>query len=110
MNVMTLLEQTDRALTLWANQFAGRSIVLDKFVFDTLDASLLNSGVVLAAYWWLWFEADESGVCAQRRNVVVALLAVIVVATAAWLLKVLLALPPSSPKQPRLRSPTAVRR
>jgi undecaprenyl-diphosphatase len=89
-NFMSLFEQIDRALTLWANQFAGRSIVLDKFVFDTLDTSLLNSGVVLAASWWLWFEAAESGVYAQRRNVVVALLAVIVVATAAWLLKVLL--------------------
>jgi hypothetical protein len=32
MNVMTLFEQTDRALTLYANQFAGRSIVVDKFV------------------------------------------------------------------------------
>ena len=62
MNVMTLLEQTDRALTLYANQFAGRSIVLDKCVYDILDTSLLNGGVFLAAYWWLWFEADESGV------------------------------------------------
>ena len=44
----------------------------------------------LAAYWWLWFEADESGVHAQRRNVVVALLAVISVAGALKLLKVLL--------------------
>jgi undecaprenyl-diphosphatase len=87
---VTLIEQIDRALTLYANQFAGRSIALDKLVYDILDMSLLNSGVFLAAYWWLWFEADESGVYAQRRNVVVALLAVIVVASAAWLLKVLL--------------------
>jgi undecaprenyl-diphosphatase len=90
MNVMTPFEQTDRALTLCANQFAGRSIVLDKFVYDTLDTSLLNGGVFLAAYWWLWFEADESGVHTQRRNVVVALLAVIGVAGALKLLKVLL--------------------
>ena len=87
---MTLIEQIDRALALYANQFAGRSIVLDKFVYDILDTSLLNGGVFLAAYWWLWFEADESGVPAQRRNVVVALLAVIGVAGALKLLKVLL--------------------
>jgi undecaprenyl-diphosphatase len=87
---MTLFEQTDRALTLCANQVAGRSIVLDKFLYDTLDTSLLNGGVFLAAYWWLWFEADESGVHTQRRNVVVALLAVIGVAGALKLLKVLL--------------------
>ena len=88
MNVMTLFEQTDRALTLYVNQFAGRSMVLDKFVYDILDTSLLNGGVFLAAYWWLWFEADESGVPAKRRNVAVALLAVIGVAAALKLLKV----------------------
>ena len=88
--LVTLIEQIDRALTLYANQFAGCSIALDKFVYDILDMSLLTSGLFLSALWWLWFEADESGVYAQRRNVVVALLAVVVVASAAWLLKVLL--------------------
>jgi undecaprenyl-diphosphatase len=87
---VTLIEQIDRALALYANQFAGRSIVLDKCMYDILDTSLLNGGVFLAAYWWLWFEADERGVPAQRRNVVVALLAVIGVAGALKLLKVLL--------------------
>jgi undecaprenyl-diphosphatase len=87
---VTLFEQTDRALTLAANQFAGRSIVLDKFVYDLLDTALLNGGVFLAAYWWLWFEADESAVYSRRRNVVVALLAVIGVASALNLLKFLL--------------------
>jgi hypothetical protein len=89
-NVMTLFEQTDRALTLSANQFAGRSLVLDKFVNDIVYLPLLNGGVFLAPYWWLWFEADESGVHTQRRNVMVALLAVIGVAGALKLLKVLL--------------------
>ena len=109
-NIMTLFEQIDRALALYANQFAGRSIVLDKFVFGTLDTSLLNGGVFLAAYWWLWFEADESGVHAQRRNVVVALLAVIGVAGAAWLLKVLLPFrhPPLSSPGFGLRLPFGV--
>ena len=88
MNVMTLFEQTDRALTLYGNQFAGRSMALDRFVYDILDTSLLNGGVFLAAYWWLWFEIDESGVPAKRRNVAVALLGVIGVAGALKLLKV----------------------
>jgi undecaprenyl-diphosphatase len=87
---VTLIEQTDRALTLAANQFAGRSIILDKFMYDILDTVLLNGGVFVAAYWWLWFEADESGVQARRRNVVVAVLAVIGVAGALKLLKILL--------------------
>jgi undecaprenyl-diphosphatase len=86
---VTLIEHIDRGLTLYANQFAGRSIALDKSVYDILDMLLPNSGLFLSAFWWLWFEADESGVYAQRRSVVVALLAVIGVACAAWLLKVL---------------------
>ncbi len=87
---MTLFEQTDRALTQYANQLVGRSTVLDKFVYDIADSSLLNGGVFLAAFWWLWFETDQSGVYAQRRNVVVALLAATVVAGASRLLQILL--------------------
>ena len=109
MNVMTLFEQTDRALTLYVNQFAGRSMVLDKFVYDILDTLLLNGGVFLAAYWWLWFEADESGVPAKRRNVVVALLAVIGVAGALEAPESPLAVPPSSPERSGSRSTAAVR-
>jgi undecaprenyl-diphosphatase len=89
---MTLFEQTDRALTLSANQFAGRSLVLDKFVNDIVYLPLLNGGVFLAAFWWLWFEADENTVCAQRRSVVAALLGTIVVAGVSHLLKSLLQL------------------
>ena len=87
---MTLLEQIDQALTLAANQFAGRSIVLDNLVYHILDTMLLNGGLLLAVYWWLWFETDENGVHPQRRSIVVAQLAVIGVAVTVKLLKVLL--------------------
>lgn len=87
---MTLLEETDRALTQYANQLAGRSVALDQFVFDIADSTLLNGGVFLAAFWWLWFEADESGAHVQRRNVVIALLAATVVGGVSRLLQVLL--------------------
>jgi undecaprenyl-diphosphatase len=87
MNVMTLFEQTDRALTLSANQFAGRSLVLDQVVNHIVYLPLLNGGVFLTAYWWLWFEADETTVCAQRRNVVASLLGAIVIAGVSHLLK-----------------------
>jgi hypothetical protein len=60
MNVMPLFEQFDLALTLCANQFAGRSIALDKFVNHIAYLPLLNGGVFLAAFFWLWFEADET--------------------------------------------------
>ena len=87
---MTLIEQTDRALTMAANQFAGRSILLDRLVYDILDTALLNGGVFLAAYCWLWFEAGENGVYPQRRNVVVGQMAILGVAGVLGLLKFLL--------------------
>ena len=87
---MTLIEQTDRALTLAANQFAGHSILLDRLAYDTLDTVLLNGGVLLAAYCWLWFETDENGVYPQRRNLVVGQIAILGVAGVLGLLKFLL--------------------
>ena len=108
-NVMTLFDQIDRALTLSANQFAGRSVVLDKFVNDIVYLPLLNGGVFLAAFWWLWFEADESGAYAQRRNVVAALLGTIVVGVVSHLLKVAFAIALSPAALPGYRHTTAVR-
>lgn len=87
---MTSFEQVDRALVLYANQLAGRDVVLDKLIYDVADSALLKGGVFLAAYWWIWFEADESGVHGQRRNLVVALLSAAVVAVASRLLQVCL--------------------
>ena len=63
---MTLFEQTYRALALYANQFAGLSIVLDKFMYDILDTSLLNGGVFLAAAGADRPTADQRGVPAKR--------------------------------------------
>lgn len=88
--LMTLVEQTDRALALAANHFAGRSIVLDNLVNDFVGTALLNGGVFVAALCWIWFETDETGVHIHRRDVVTALLAVMVVAGALWLLKAFL--------------------
>jgi undecaprenyl-diphosphatase len=87
---VTLLEQADRALAVAANQFAGRSIVLDKLMHDIIATALPTGGVLIAALCWIWFETDEPGVDSHRRNVVTGLLAVMVVAGAVWLLKALL--------------------
>jgi len=87
---MTLIEQTDRTLTMAVNQFAGHSIFLDKLMYYILDTALLNGGVFLAAYCWLWFETDENGVHSQRRNVVVGQMAILGVAGIVVLLKVFL--------------------
>ena len=89
---VTLFEQIDRALAVAANQFAGRSIVLDKLVDDITATALPTGGVLIAALCWIWFETDETGVHSHRRNVVTGLLAVMIVAGAVWLLKALLPL------------------
>jgi undecaprenyl-diphosphatase len=87
---VTLIEQTDRALAVAANQFAGRSIILDKLVHDIIATALPTGGVLVAALCWIWFETDETGVNSHRPGVVRGLLAVMVVAGAVWLLKALL--------------------
>jgi undecaprenyl-diphosphatase len=65
-------EQWDRLLTLWVNQPAGKSPLLDKIVADIADSELLKGGIYLALYWWLWFDRRT-----KRRNVVVALVAAV---------------------------------
>jgi hypothetical protein len=57
LNIVTLFEQIDRALTLSANQFAGRSLVLDQFVNNIVYLPLLTGGVFMSAFCWLWFNA-----------------------------------------------------
>ena len=113
---MTLIEQIDRTLALAANQFAGRSIVLDKLVDDIIATALPTGGVLIAALCWIWFETDETGVHTHRRNVVTGLLAVMIVAGAVWLLKALLPLrdrplndPDLGPKVPLGVDPTSVK-
>jgi undecaprenyl-diphosphatase len=99
---VTLLEQTDRALAVAANEFAGRSIILDSLVNDALATALPVGGVFIAALCWFWFETDKSGVHSQRRDVVTALLAITVVAIALWLLKAVLPFRPQPLNDPSL--------
>jgi undecaprenyl-diphosphatase len=87
---VTLIEQTDRALALAANQLAGRSIILDRLVDNVISTALPTGGVLVAALCWIWFESDETGMHSRRRNVVTALLALLVVTGLVWLLKALL--------------------
>lgn len=54
---------------------------------DIITTTLPNGGVFVAAFCWIWFETDETGVHGHPRNVVTALLAVVVVAGAVWLLR-----------------------
>ncbi len=69
---MALIEQWDRFLTLWLNQPAGRSLLLDKIVFDIAAAEILKGALFMALYWWIWFEKRV-----PRRDVVAGVVAAI---------------------------------
>lgn len=97
-----LFDKADRALALAANQFAGRSVVVDKLVGNLGQTGLLNGGVLIAAICWLWFEADETAIQRQKHNIATALLAVMVVACVAWILKATLPFRPRPLNDPDL--------
>jgi undecaprenyl-diphosphatase len=69
---MMAMEQWDRLLTLWLNQPAGSSLLLDKIVSDIADSDLLKGALFMALYWWLWFEGRL-----RQRDVVVAVIAAV---------------------------------
>jgi undecaprenyl-diphosphatase len=80
---VTSLGDLDRLLFLWINSPAGRNGVVDRLMFDIADSTLVEGGIFLAFYWWLWF--DHQG---KRRDVVVALIAAVVTAIASRALQV----------------------
>lgn len=66
---MTVIDQWDRLLTLWLNQAAGQSLLLDKIVYDIADAEILKGAIFMALYWWMWFEGRV-----RQRDVVTGVL------------------------------------
>jgi len=66
----------DRSLLLWINHTAGQNGVIDRFVFDLSDSTLVKGTIFMTFYWWLWF--SDGGI--RRRDVVVALAAAIITA------------------------------
>ena len=81
---MWWLRSVDNALVLWINSPAGQSGVLDKLVYDIADSPLLEGGLFLAFYWYLWF-ARAPG---RRREIAGALTAAVIVAILSRLLQV----------------------
>lgn len=82
---MTWLERLDRLLLLAINQPAGHSALLDSVMFNIADSTILQGGLFITFYWWLWFEGGP-----RRRAVVVGLLGGIVAALASRGLQVAL--------------------
>lgn len=74
----------DERLIRWINGPAGRDELLDRFVFDVADSSLLKGGVFLAIYCWIWFQADERR-DDTRRMIVASLIAALITSAVARL-------------------------
>ena len=68
-----MIVRLDEWLALCVNYAAGRSPLLDKFVFDLSDSIVFKGGLFLAFYWWLWFQPGERREDA-RRTVVAAVI------------------------------------
>jgi len=77
---MSPLQQIDSLLFLNINNFAGRSAMLDRVVFDVSDSTILKGGLFVAFYWWLWFDDRQSGRSGRRRDVVVSLMCGVIAA------------------------------
>ncbi len=57
----------DYPITLFLNQFVGRSWLLDQAVFFSSDQDLLKGGFALALFWYAWFRCDETCETDRRR-------------------------------------------
>lgn len=84
---MERFDTLDQTILRYINGAAGHSSVLDGFVHNVSDSSLLKGGVFLAVYWWFWFERGEAK---RRDELVVALLGAIVAVALARALQVFL--------------------
>jgi undecaprenyl-diphosphatase len=70
---MTVFERLDRSLLLYFNGPAGHSSLLDSVVFNAADSTILQGGIFVALYWWLWFDRGP-----HRRDVTIGLVGGIV--------------------------------
>lgn len=82
---MTTLERLDRSLLLFINRPAGHSPLLDSVMLNVADSTILQGGVFVAFYWWLWFERG-----AHRRDVITGLMGGIVAVLVSRVLQVTL--------------------
>jgi membrane-associated phospholipid phosphatase len=67
----------DASIISLFNRAAGRSLVLDTAV-GALWATHVTGEVLLAAYWWTWFQGDDTTANGRRETLVASVIAVFV--------------------------------
>ncbi len=70
---MQFVQAADYATIKFLNGFVGRSNVFDTFIYDIADSSVLQGGLYMAIFWWLWFR-PSSDQYEARRSVIVAII------------------------------------
>jgi undecaprenyl-diphosphatase len=83
------IDWLDRSIVLFLNQFAGKSPVFDRLIYDVADSSLLQGGLFMAYLWWLWFRIDEDAI-ARRHDVLVMFLGALIAVLLSRLMQVVL--------------------
>lgn len=84
------INDLDMAVIQFFDQFADRSAIANRLIYDVCNSNLLKGGLFMVFFWWAWFRADGD-VGARRRYVVLSIGGAIVVVIAARILQ--LALP-----------------
>jgi undecaprenyl-diphosphatase len=83
------LDSFDRSMALLANGFARRDPAFDHLVLDLAASALVNGGVFIAYFWWLWFKADDRAP-SRRHDIVVTLFGAAVAVLIARVLQIAL--------------------
>ena len=52
------ISEFDKIISLFLNQFAQKSLFLDKFINSLSNSGILRGGVIMALNWWCWTRYD----------------------------------------------------
>lgn len=83
-----VINNFDRSLLAWFNQFSRHSESADKAIAFLSDHQLSKGGVLMALIWWAWFTGNESS--RNRRHVITTLMCSIVGMATARVLTIIL--------------------
>lgn len=82
-----MINAFDQSITLFVNQYAGRSWLFDSLVVFLSDQDLLKGGVALSFFWLAWFQTGGN-VTDNRRRLIAMLVACTVALTLGQILQV----------------------
>ena len=73
------------------NRFAQQSLQFDQFVLLISDNALLKGGIIMALFWWTWFDREDfKGIQKNREHIITTILVSGVAVVGARILALLL--------------------